>query len=85
MIFYWPEMQAWDDYSKPRERRYFKLPSGGTLAAEVWGHDQLRVVEVISTDPADYMNSVIEPGRILSLKPQVQTEESASAGTGTDV
>ncbi|MEQ8173674.1 MAG: YlzJ-like family protein [Syntrophomonadaceae bacterium] len=75
MIFYWPEMQAWDNSSKPNEKRYFKLPSGGTLAAEVWGRDQLRVVEVISTDPGDYLNSVIEPGRILALKPQVQDQD----------
>lgn len=75
MIFYWPEMQAWDDLSKPNERRYFKLPSGGILAAEVWGQDRLRVVEVISTDPADYINSAVEPGRILDLKPRVQTKE----------
>lgn len=72
MIFYWPEMQVWDDLRQPGEKRYFKLPSGGTLAAEVWGRDRLRVLEVISTDPADYLNSVIEPGRILELKPQVQ-------------
>ncbi|MEN6391389.1 MAG: YlzJ-like family protein [Syntrophomonas sp.] len=75
MIFYWPEMQTWDNSSQPGERRYFKLPSGGTLATEVWGQDQLRVVELISTDPADYLNSVIEPGRILALKPQVQNED----------
>lgn len=81
MIFYWPEMQAWDDSSPPKERRYFKLPSGGTLAAEAWGRDQLRVVEVISTDPTDYINSVIEPGRILTLEPRVQTEASAGSGS----
>lgn len=80
MIFYWPEMQAWDDSTRPGERRYFKLPSGGTLAAEVWGQDHLRVTEIISTDPSDYTNSAIRPGSILVLKPQV--EEPAPAGSG---
>ena len=80
MIFYWPEMQAWDDSKQPGEKRYFKLPSGGTLAAEVWGHDQLRVLEIISTDPADYLNSMIEPGRTLELNPRVQDEDSAGSG-----
>lgn len=84
MIFYWPETQPWGDPLQPRQRKYFRLPSGGTLAAEAWDCDQLRVVEIISTDLADYMNSVIQPGSILSLKPQVQSEASISAGGGSD-
>lgn len=84
MIFYWPEMQALAESAPPRERKYFRLPSGGTLAAEAWEQDQLRVVEVISTDLADYMNALIQPGSILSLTPQIHSESSTSDGFESD-
>lgn len=73
MIFYLPEMQALEEIQASRERRYYRLPSGGTLAAELYNNDQVRVVEIISTDLNDYMNDRIQPGSILHLEPNVNS------------
>ncbi|HWP96181.1 MAG TPA: YlzJ-like family protein [Syntrophomonadaceae bacterium] len=71
MIFYLPEDQAYLENEKTPERRYFQLPSGGLVAAEVWQPDQMRVVQVISTDPQDFLHSDLQPGSILRLKPDL--------------
>lgn len=71
MIYYVPEGQIFSEYEKPRERRYYCLPSGGIVAVEAWENDQYKVVEVISTDLNDYMNSSLQPGSILHLRPEI--------------
>lgn len=70
MIYYIPETQILGETEKTKERRYFRLPSGGVVTAEAWEDNQLRIVEVVSTDLNDYMNSRLRPGSILHLLPE---------------
>lgn len=39
------------------------------LLVEKIGVDQCKVSRIVSTDPQDYLNPEIQPGRILSYKP----------------
>ncbi len=71
MIYYIPEAQIFSEQEKPPERRYYRLPSGGVVAAETCENRSMRVVEVISTDLSDYMNSRLQPGSILHLRPEL--------------
>jgi hypothetical protein len=43
------------------------LPSGAFVRAEPLENNQARVLEVISTDPMDYMYEQYQPGNIVSL------------------
>ncbi|MGI9952504.1 YlzJ-like family protein [Moorellaceae bacterium AZ2] len=40
-----------------------------TLLVEPVGFHQARVVRLLSTDPADYLHSPYQPGRIVSFVP----------------
>lgn len=51
-----------------KERRYYRLPSGGILTAEVLPSGQQQVVDILSTDPMDYLNAKLTPGEVLQLK-----------------
>lgn len=72
MIYYIPEEQIFCQPEKFQERRYFRLPSGGMVTTEALNNNRLRVVEMISTDLNDYMNSRLQPGSILHLRPEVE-------------
>ena len=71
MIYYIPETQIFNEPEGLRERRYYRLPSGGVVAAEVWEDGQMRIAEVISTDLNDYMNTRLQPGSVLHLSPRL--------------
>jgi hypothetical protein len=45
-----------------------KLPSGGSMNAQALDFGQLRIVEIISTDPMDYMDSKYQPGNVIQLR-----------------
>lgn len=68
MIFYSPAPMELFDVSENKELIHIKLPSGGFISAEPSSYKKLKVIDIVSTDPMDYMNSRIQPGQILELK-----------------
>ncbi len=50
-----------------------RLPSGALINAVVDESRQLRIVNVVSTDPQDYLNSKYQPGRLVSLQPDFES------------
>jgi hypothetical protein len=44
--------------------KYYHLSNGGILSGEDIGGNRIRLLGLCSTDPADYLNSRYEPGRI---------------------
>lgn len=46
-----------------------KLPSGGELVVESCGQNQVRVVDIRSTEPMDFIDQKIQPGSIIELRP----------------
>lgn len=71
-----PEMiwEGWEDF-KPVWQE-IKV-NGRILQVEMQGFNQARVVRLLSTDPADYLNSAYQPGCILSFSPQQSTNPGA--------
>lgn len=67
MIIYVPDPQALIENMEFREVIQIKLPSGGYVNAEAVAGNQLRIIEVVSTDPMDYMHDKYQPGNIVSL------------------
>ncbi len=67
MILYTPNPLELLETSKTNELVNIKLPSGGSINAEPLDFCQLRIVEIISTDPMDYMDSKYQPGNIIKL------------------
>ena len=67
MIIYVPDPQALIENMEFREVIQIKLPSGGHVNAEAVAGNQLRILEVVSTDPMDYMNDKYQPGKVVSL------------------
>lgn len=47
------------------------LPSGGYIRAETLEYNRIRVIDLVSTDPMDYLNEKWQPGSLLSLKPSL--------------
>ncbi|MDD3023386.1 MAG: YlzJ-like family protein [Syntrophomonadaceae bacterium] len=66
MIYYMLEPLELLEHLPQNERRYYKLSSGGILTAEVLPSGQQQVVDIMSTDPMDYMNSDFSPGTLLN-------------------
>ncbi len=46
-----------------------QLSSGGYIKATPLEYNQLRVLDLVSTDPMDYMDDRLQPGMVISLKP----------------
>ncbi|HQA06461.1 MAG TPA: YlzJ-like family protein [Syntrophomonadaceae bacterium] len=68
MILYIPEPFEFPlEDKKPTESFSLKLRSGGELVVENCGQNQVRVIQVRSTDPMDYINSKFQPGNIIDL------------------
>lgn len=65
MIYYTPNPLDLLDNQENTNRREYMLPSGGVLTTEVLADNRIRVISLISTDPADYMNSDFAPGRVM--------------------
>jgi hypothetical protein len=48
------------------------LKNGGTLLVEETGQKTAKVVRLISSDPMDYLNPVIQPGSIINYQTTFQ-------------
>lgn len=48
-----------------------QLSSGGYIKATPLEYNQLRALDMVSTDPMDYMDERLQPGRVISLKPSL--------------
>lgn len=73
MILYLPEpFEFGMDDKKPAQSFTLKLPSGGELVVESCGHNQVRIVEIRSTEPMDYINSRYQPGNTIDLIPKLE-------------
>lgn len=70
MIFYYPEPLGLLNSDLTNIIR-FSLPSGGFMRAEAMENNKIRVLDLVSTDPMDYLDERLQPGRILSLKPSL--------------
>lgn len=46
--------------------------NGLSLVVESISNDQCRIVQLLSTNPNDYLNTSYSPGSIISLKPQFE-------------
>jgi len=68
MIYYNPEPLELlhSDLSNIKQ---FSLPSGGFMRAEAMENNQIRVLDLVSTDPMDYLDERLQPGRISTLRP----------------
>ena len=67
MIIYAPEpfnIIASDEGLKTID---IKLPNGGIVQAIPWGVNQIKIINIVSTDPSDYLNGQYMPGRILTM------------------
>lgn len=60
-------MEGSDSY----QPKYSEIPwkNGGTLMVEETGQNQAKVVRLISSNPADYLDPAVQPGCIIEYKP----------------
>lgn len=69
MIFYYPDpIDLLNNTATKRQQVRLKLPSGGHVLGEVVDVDQVRVLQVVSTDPQDYLQAHYQPGNVLTLE-----------------
>ncbi len=66
MIMYTADPQELITGMQFRETVQIKLPSGGYVNAESLPNNQMRIIEIVSTDPMDYMYEQYQPGNIIS-------------------
>lgn len=67
MIIYLPDPQELINAMEFKETIQIKLPSGGYVNAEPLSYNQLRVIDVVSTDPMDYMHERYQPGEVVTI------------------
>jgi len=69
VIYYTPNpLELLVNQETKTSQREYRLPSGGILTTEVLPDNRIRVISLTSTDPADYMNSDLAPGRVMELR-----------------
>ncbi|MFA7078238.1 MAG: YlzJ-like family protein [Syntrophomonas sp.] len=66
MIIFLPDPQELINTMEFKEVIQIKLPSGGLVNAEPLSYDQMRVINVVSTDPMDYMHQKYQPGEVIT-------------------
>lgn len=66
MIMYTADPQALINSMEFREVIQIPLPSGGYVNAEALSCSRMRIIEVVSTDPMDYMYEQYQPGNIIN-------------------
>ncbi len=71
MIFYMPAPLELLDRADDQKIVNIPLPSGGSLRAEAVEYDKIRVLDLLSTDPNDYMDERLRPGMVITLKPSI--------------
>lgn len=67
MIIYAPDPLELLKDIKQEDIVNISLPSGGYISAQSIDYKQVKVLEIVSTDPMDYMDSKIQPGSIMAL------------------
>jgi len=72
VIFYTPDPLDLLANQETNQRREYRLPSGGILTTEILPDNQVRIISLISTDPADYMNASLAPGSVMELRLDVK-------------
>ena len=72
MILYLPEPFDFGAEEKKTEPFSLKLPSGGELVVEGCGQTQVRVIDIRSTEPMDYINVKFQPGSVIDLLPNIE-------------
>ncbi len=56
-----------------QERRFTEMTIlGVTLIVEAVSADMAVIVRIVSTDPRDYLNPALEPGRTVRLAPALE-------------
>lgn len=71
MIFYAPAPMDLLENQDTQNIITIQLPSGGFIKAETLEYNSIRIVDLVSTDPMDYMNASWQPGSLISLKPDI--------------
>lgn len=68
-----PEEVVYRDQNQPvpvyEEIEYI----GQKVVAQKISQNEFRVVRLLSTNPADYLRSELQPGRVITYKPVMQT------------
>ncbi|QGT99651.1 hypothetical protein SYNTR_1058 [Candidatus Syntrophocurvum alkaliphilum] len=73
MIVYTPNpFELMDSSEKDKKAVTVKLPSGGVMNVEPIEYNSVRVLEINSTDPGDFLNTNYQPGNIITLDFQVK-------------
>lgn len=67
MIYYIADPLELLNNTPSAERKAFTLPSGGIVTAEVISSEQVRIIELSSTDPMDYMDARLTPGNVIKM------------------
>lgn len=71
MIYYSPAPLELLNSTDPAKIISIPLRSGGCIRAEAVDCHRIRVLDLVSTDPMDYMDELIQPGALISLKPSL--------------
>lgn len=71
MIFYTPDPLQLLNKADAEKIIGIPLPSGGYVRAESIENNQIRVLDLVSTDPMDYLDERLQPGSLISLKPSL--------------
>lgn len=68
MIYYSPEPCSIAEQEALQKIKYYQLPSGGVITAEKLDENRLRIINLCSTDPQDYLDTFYEAGNIVSME-----------------
>lgn len=59
-----------------RERRFVDMVVEGiTMTVEPVSVEEAVIVRIISTDPRDFLNPALQPGRVIRLAPTLEARE----------
>lgn len=67
MIIYYPEPQELVNNVEFKAVVQIQLPSGGHVNAEPLAYNQMRIINIVSTDPMDYLLEKYQPGEIITI------------------
>lgn len=67
MIIYMPDPQEIISALPFQPTIQISLPSGGFVNAQPLDFNQARIIGIVSTDPADYLDEKYQPGALISF------------------
>lgn len=67
MIIYYPDPQELVNNIEFKTVVQLQLPSGGHVNAEPLAYNQMRIINIVSTDPMDYLLEKYQPGEIITI------------------